>query len=1290
MSSSPRPLGSPHRAPSPYAARSPSTSFPPSTEFLRKALLTPFDDVVSAELPWTPRDIGRNAISAVMNDKLPPKPLDNFAPVPPTIIRKVRTPEFDPYLKYLAQVFDKYQYHRAIGLESAVEGIPTLGSSALDDPTYTDLIHTATHLDLLPSDTESQQTGQVFIKKGRNVLTASQRTRMLSANAPSLDIVPKIFFEEDFNLQSPHVFETLTNGQPDVVCENPNETNSASTALQEHFSYLLDTVKVHLLKEIARKSSSFFTALSNLQNLHSETLSCVEQIHQLRSKLRLMRQTGARRGLEALLAQSDYMTALNLVESTSLALRGSSDSGLHVNQNTNSPILSILPTTTPETIAPGITMIRSSAIPCGMMESGFVKNLLDKINEPFTMSASSSVDAPAMQYIQNIINQRYAPSTINPPAPIDLTDAMLEKEGKLRDRLERLVLGLLRMDRLGSALSVYRDSLLLEIKALAKKHYPPIVPLHSGTCETAAKRDHQLALAKQLRGMTFDAFLDIMLRVYVMLLGSLDRVATSNAVICHIIKRAQDTGVQIGADSPQTLQLPPQSGSEEALNINSGSTQPANPSQAALLRKRLEEEDDDFGASAGVLSPAALEAATKVSDNTKVITAPVTTMSDSKPPDQKGNTTYTQMLAESAEILYSASDLAQVRCAKLLSVRAEQNAQLNPKDFYRLFGATWEFITGSEALCGRMCLGLKGNMLSQAKAYLNHFHEERTKQIALLIETARSFGSPPSVRASPSNKPSSLQRTSSSQVPASSSNTSLLKVDDDDDDDDKGSRASTSSLSGKGSKKFVIVNGQKYYMVGCILMFLKQLTEYMQCMENVPVLTAEVLNRIMEILKLVNNRLCQVILGAGAMKSAGLKNITARHIALAAQSLGVVVVLIPYLKVGIQLHLPPKQAVLLNDMDRLIKDYRDHQAELYAKLVGIMMERVTVHSKNLLAVNWDSPSPKDFAEEDGDVSTHMVTLVKETMTLHKVLAKYLDPETLKTVMGDVFKSYVKRLEDDLKKLDLFTSAGKNRLLIDVQYFIFKLSSLHGCDGPGTHLEVAVNNTKIKDRLRQVVHPRASSEANHGALGASSAALAASPTSPLPRSPPTSSPSAPGVPATAVHIPPPVPTIAPSSPAGANASNHPSSWTTKSAYYRNALGGMFARAAAPAAPPSGLLALPPPMVKCASDTTNSASNADLFGTTARPDPSDGGMLRSKSTDMSGGARSTERVDGQPRRGLASSGACADEMEPDEQPLVPTVTVSEPSLPLAADGVANVVCTRMQQHPTDTDADAEPPF
>jgi vacuolar protein sorting-associated protein 54 len=53
------------------------------------------------------------------------------------------------------------------------------------------------------------------------------------------------------------------------------------------------------------------------------------------------------------------------------------------------------------------------------------------------------------------------------------------------------------------------------------------------------------------------------------------------------------------------------------------------------------------------------------------------------------------------------------------------------------------------------------------------------------------------------------------------------------------------------------------------------------------------------------------------MRSAGLKNITAKHLALASQSLSVVVALIPYVREFIRRHLSSKQAVMLVEFDKL-------------------------------------------------------------------------------------------------------------------------------------------------------------------------------------------------------------------------------------------------------------------------------------------------------------------------------------------------------------------------------------
>lgn len=72
-----------------------------------------------------------------------------------------------------------------------------------------------------------------------------------------------------------------------------------------------------------------------------------------------------------------------------------------------------------------------------------------------------------------------------------------------------------------------------------------------------------------------------------------------------------------------------------------------------------------------------------------------------------------ELKKESSDIVFAAADLAHVRCAKLIGFRSEQNAQLNPTDFYRLANMLRTFIQQCEAYCGRTCFGLRGTVLSQ-------------------------------------------------------------------------------------------------------------------------------------------------------------------------------------------------------------------------------------------------------------------------------------------------------------------------------------------------------------------------------------------------------------------------------------------------------------------------------------------------------------------------------------------------------------------------------------------------
>lgn len=133
------------------------------------------------------------------------------------------------------------------------------------------------------------------------------------------------------------------------------------------------------------------------------------------------------------------------------------------------------------------------------------------------------------------------------------------------------------------------------------------------------------------------------------------------------------------------------------------------------------------------------------------------------------------------------------------------------------------------------------------------------------------------------------------------------------------SSASTShrgtATSSKNSKH-LYVESSSFFTVPATSSVLFLLTDYLAVIINLSILTTA-MSRIIEFLKAFNSRTCQVVLGAGAMRSAGLKNITAKHLALASQSLSIMIALVPYIRETLRRHLHSKQAVMLIETDKL-------------------------------------------------------------------------------------------------------------------------------------------------------------------------------------------------------------------------------------------------------------------------------------------------------------------------------------------------------------------------------------
>ncbi|WVZ21293.1 hypothetical protein V8G54_008615 [Vigna mungo] len=90
--------------------------------------------------------------------------------------------------------------------------------------------------------------------------------------------VPALYFKEDFRLEDGATFR--------AAC--PFANVAENLALQEKLSHYLDVVELHLVKEISLRSSSFFEAQGQLQDLDAKILHGCTQIRHLKDTIRLL------------------------------------------------------------------------------------------------------------------------------------------------------------------------------------------------------------------------------------------------------------------------------------------------------------------------------------------------------------------------------------------------------------------------------------------------------------------------------------------------------------------------------------------------------------------------------------------------------------------------------------------------------------------------------------------------------------------------------------------------------------------------------------------------------------------------------------------------------------------------------------------------------------------------------------------------------------------------------------------------------------------------------------------
>ncbi|NXC72036.1 VPS54 protein, partial [Anhinga anhinga] len=802
-----------------------------------------------------------------------------------------------------------------------------------------------------------------------------------------LEQVPKIFMKPDFALEDSLTFNAVLPWSHFSTAGGKGNRDAASSRLlQEKLSHYLDIVEVNIAHQISLRSEAFFHAMTSqheLQDYLRKTSQAVKLLREKISKIDKVMCEGSLRVLRLSLTRNNCIKAYNKLKLMAT---------VHQTQPTVQLLLSTsefvgaldLIATTQEVLQQELQGIHS------FRHLGSQLCELEKLIDKMMIAEFST-------YARNDLNR-----------PLEDDCQILEEE-----RLVSLVFGLLKQRKL-NFYEIYGDEMIITAKNIIKQCVVNTVSqIEEIDTEVVVK------LADQMRMMNFPQWFDLLKNIFSKLTIFLKRIKATLNTIRSVVFLVLDKN-QKNRDLEDTLQK------------NSAKDSTVDTEVAYLTHEGMFISD---AFSEGDLLPVAAD--TTSQRNTSPNSEPCSSDSVSEPECTTDSSSSKEQTSSSVtpggvemmisddmkltdlelvrlanniqELLYNASDICHDRSVKFLMARAKDGflEKLNSNEFVALSRLMEGFILDTEQICGRKSMSLRGALQSQANRFVNRFHEERKTKLSLLLDN---------------------ERWKQAEVPAEFQDL----VDSVSDGRISLPEKKTAATEERKPTEFLIVEGQKYATVGTVLLLIRIILEYCQCVDNIPSITTDVLTRLSDLLKYFNSRSCQLVLGAGALQVVGLKTITTKNLALSSRCLQLIVHYIPIIRAHFEARLQPKQFSMLRHFDHIMKDYHDHIAEISAKLVAIMD---SLFDKLLSKYEVKAPVP----------SACFRNICKQMAKMHEAIYDLLPEEQTQMLFLRINASYKLHLKRQLAHLNVVNDGGPLNGLVtsDVAFYTGNLQALKG-------------------------------------------------------------------------------------------------------------------------------------------------------------------------------------------------------------------------------------------------------
>jgi hypothetical protein len=475
-----------------------------------------------------------------------------------------------------------------------------------------------------------------------------------------------------------------------------------------------------------------------------------------------------------------------------------------------------------------------------------------------------------------------------------------------------------------------------------------------------------------------------------------------------------------------------------------------------------------------------------------------------------------EYLTISKSSLVAACDIVQKSIIQLFNFRKEINAKASNLDkMIFLWEISLQFLKeielysgGSNAYAFRQCL------LLQTKLFLENLHESSKTRLVNTLDNERwivcdcSTDRQIEINRLVSGKAFLLPSSSSSSSSSRSSKGGAIGADGGSQksiraavhNDHSESAVSSSEKKNKSSSTNrdkdihpVIIEGisssssphQEYKVVWSVLLLIEMILSYLEISFHFPDVTHELINKIIDLIRLFNNRTKQLVLGAQAIQStAKLKSISAKHLAITGQSLGLFLYLLPHIRTALLCQIKQQRAtsILSVEFDRINSELFDHHGQIMSKFVNIVSDMIeaTASSTKLKAIDWDKgtisggggggsgsgdggrgPVTSSNNQLDMQQCEYFEEIQRNIITLHKVLINILPHEQITDIFTRIFALLNRKLLshfDDLTQQPT-TITGKQRILDEIQYFISSLSRLKAVDS-------TILATQLEDTFRR--------------------------------------------------------------------------------------------------------------------------------------------------------------------------------------------------------------------------------